>query len=260
MLTRIKTESEIKSMREGGKRLASILSDVIANVKPGVTTFELNTIAEKGIKKLGDAPAFLNYKPYGARRPFPAVICISVDDEIVHGIPNEVEKVLKDGSIVGLDIGIIHEGLFTDMARTVAVGKIDALSQSLIDVARVSLQKGIESAICGKTVGDISNAIGNYVTSFGFSVAEDLAGHGVGHQLHEDPYVPNEGKPNNGLKLLENMTLALEPMVNQGSPRIILGSDGYTYRTSDGGRSAHFENTILIKLNGPAEILTPLDY
>lgn len=254
-MSRIKSEKEIELMREGGKRLGFVLGKIMDAVKPGISTFELNSIAEQEIKKLGDKPAFLHYTPAGAERPYPAVICISIDDEIVHGIPNEKEKILKNGSIVGLDIGIIHEGLFTDMARTVPVGKIDATAQSLINVARESLKLGIEQAKAGNTIGDIGNAIESYVKKFGFTVAEDLAGHGVGHKLHEDPFVPNQGKPKRGETLKQYMTLALEPMVNEGSRRIILDDDGYTYKTEDGGRSAHFEDTILITA-GEAEILT----
>lgn len=230
---------------------------IMKMVEPGISSIELNNLAEKMAIAGGDKPAFLNYKPYGAKRPYPASLCVSVNEEIVHGIPNEGEKILKDGDIVSLDMGLIHRGLVTDMAVTVPVGKIDASAQKLIEVCGESLMKGILSANGGNTIGDIGFAIERFVRPFGYGIVRELAGHGVGYKVHEDPYVPNFGKRGAGEKLKSGMILAIEPMVNEGSEKIILDKDGYTYHTADGKRSAHFEHTILIT-KGKAEILTKL--
>lgn len=251
----IKTKKEIEILEEGGWRLAEIMNKISGSVKPGISALELNDLAQRLALEGGDKPAFLNYKPYGARRPYPASLCVSVNDEIVHGIPNESDKVLKEGDIVSLDMGIIHKGLITDMAITVPVGNIDEKSQKLIDVTRESLNKGIEASNAGNTIGDIGFAIQKYVKPFGYGIVRELAGHGVGYKVHEEPYVPNFGRRGGGDKLKEGMILAIEPMINEGTEKIILDKDGYTYRTADGGRSAHFEHTILIT-SGKAKILT----
>ncbi len=253
----IKTAEEIAILREGGKRLAEILCALERAVKPGVSASELNALAEKLVAEGGDKSAFLKYKPYGASRPYPASLCVSINDEVVHGIPNESEKILKEGDIVSLDMGLIHKKLFTDMAVTVAVGKIDTSAQNLLKVTEGALEKGISMAIAGNRVGHISNAIQSFIKPHGFGIVEELAGHGVGYKVHEDPYVPNYGSKNSGAILKAGMVLAIEPMVNEGVKAVVLDSDGYTYRTADGKRSAHFEKTILIT-EGVAEILTKL--
>lgn len=253
----IKTKEDIEILREGGYRLAEIIKAVSESAKPGVSSVELNNLAEKMATDGGDKPAFLNYKPYSAKRPYPASLCVSVNDEIVHGIPNEDEKILKEGDIVSLDMGLIHKGLITDMAVTVPVGKIDDSAQKLIEVCRESLMKGIEAANGGKNVGDISFAIERHIRPFGYGIVRELAGHGVGYKVHEDPYVPNYGSRGSGERLKPGMVLAIEPMVNAGTEKIILDKDGYTYRTADGKKSAHFEHTILITKK-EAEILTKL--
>lgn len=237
--------------------MAEIMKAIAQKVAPGISSTELNNLAEKMAIDGGDKPAFLNYKPYGAKRPYPASLCVSVNDEIVHGIPNEDDKILKEGDIVSLDMGLIHRGLITDMAVTVPVGKIDDSARKLIEVCGESLTKGIEAAKGGNTIGDIGFAIEKYVRLFGYGIVRELAGHGVGYKVHEQPYVPNFGKRGAGEKLKSGMVLAIEPMLNEGTREIILDKDGYTYRTKDGKRSAHFEHTILITKK-EAEILTKL--
>lgn len=237
--------------------MAEILRELEAAVPRCGTAAELNTLAEKLVAQGGDRSAFLNYKPYGAKRPYPATLCVSINDEVVHGIPNEGEKILKEGDIVSLDMGLIHGGLVTDMAVTVPVGKVDAKAVRLLRVTKQALEKGIAAALAGNRVGDISFAIESFIKSVaeGFGIVEDLAGHGVGYKVHEDPYVPNYGKQHSGPLLKAGMVLAIEPMVNEGTKAVVLSPDGYTYKTKDGKCSAHFEHTIVITENG-AEILT----
>lgn len=247
-------EKEIEIIREGGKRLAAVLRKVAKEVSPGISTKELDNLAEKLIREGGDEPAFLNYTPDGAKFPYPATLCVSVNNEIVHGIPSD-KRILKDGDIVGLDLGLRHKGFFTDMAMTVPVGRIDKNAEKLIKVTKESLAKGIAAARSGGFVGDIGEAIENFVKPHGYGVVKMLGGHGVGKKVHEDPYVPNYGKKGTGQKLVPGMILALEPMLNEGTDKVFLDNDGYTFKTKDGKRSAHFEHTILITEN-KAEILT----
>lgn len=254
-MAKIKTEEEIEILREGGRHLASVLKDVVKAVKPGVSSAELNRIAEEKVRAFGDEPAFLNYTPWGAERPYPATLCVSVNDEVVHGIPNEGEKILKEGDIVSLDIGLKHRGLFVDMARTVPVGTVDANALKLIKATEESLRKAIAAVKDGAELNDIGRAIEDYVQPLGFGIVEDLGGHGVGHKVHEPPYIHNYGMDGKSEKLKEGMVLALEPMLNERTERVILDKDGYTYRTKDGGRSAHFEHTIVVTKKG-AEIIT----
>ena len=252
----IKTKEEIEILREGGRRLALILNEVAKVVKPGVSTDELNNLAEKLARDNGDEPAFLNYKPKGMR-PYPASICVSVNDEIVHGIPNENPKILKEGDIVSLDMGLTHKGLITDSAITVPVGKIDEASLKLINTTKDALYAGIKAVKDGKTVGDIGYAIERVAKAADFRIVEELCGHGVGYEVHEDPYVPNYGERGMGDKLKSGMVIAVEPMLNEGGREIVLDDNGWAYRTADGKRSAHFEHTIAITPNGP-EVLTRL--
>jgi methionyl aminopeptidase len=218
---------------------------------------ELDKLARKLVEEGGDKSSFLNYKPVGAKRPYPAALCVSINDEIVHGIPNETPKILKEGDIVSLDMGLIHKGLFTDSAITVGVGEVDEAGKKLMEVTKRALMEGIKAAKAGKFVRDISYAIEKYVRPQRYGIVEELCGHGVGYKVHEDPYVPNyciEGKTE---KLKAGMVIAIEPMLNEGSKHITLDADQWTYRTKDGKRSAHFEHTIVITKNG-AEILTLL--
>ena len=249
----IKTTEEIEIIREGGKRLAFILSTLEAAIRPGITTRELDTLAEKLMREGGDIPAFLNYTPEGARTPYPSSLCVSVNDEIVHGIASD--RVLLEGDIIGIDTGIQHKGLFTDSALTVPVGKIDEAAKKLIQVTEASLFVGIDAARAGKTIGDIGFAVEKYVKEHGFVIVEELGGHGVGYQQHEDPHIANYGERGQGMRLKPGMVLALEPIVNEGTRYIKLMPDGYTFVTRDHKRSAHFEHTILITEGAP-EILT----
>lgn len=256
----IKTKEEIEILREGGKRLATVLYKVKEKVKPGISTWELDKYAYGLIKEIGDEPAFLNYRPEGAEFPYPASICISVNSEVVHGIPSK-EKILQEGDIISLDLGLKHKGLYTDMALTVPVGEISPASAKLIKITERALGVGVNAAQGGNRVGDISNAIENFVRSpknnQRYGIVEVLSGHGVGKHIHEDPYIPNFGKANTGAKLLPGMVIAIEPMLNNGTKNVILDKDGYTFRTADGKKSAHFEHTILIT-DGEPEILTKI--
>lgn len=250
----IKTKEEIEILREGGKHLAEVLSKVKEKVAPGVSTKDLDGYAFKLIKELGGVPAFLYYRPEGADRPYPASLCVSVNDEVVHGVPRR-EKILKEGDIVSLDLGLKYKGLFTDMALTVPVGKISPAVQKLLEITQKALEVGISVAQGGNTVGDIGHAIESFVRPYRYGIVEVLSGHGVGRAIHEDPYVPNFGKKGTGAKLVPGMVLALEPMLNNGTKHVTLDEDGYTIRTADGKKSAHFEHTILITKGDP-EILT----
>ncbi len=252
----IKTKEEIEILREGGKRLAKILHAVSKKVAPGISTIELDKYARELIARGGDVAAFLNYKPYGASYPYPAAICISVNHEVVHGIPTK-EKILHEGDIVSLDLGLKHEGLFTDHCVTVPVGPISKKSELLLSVTKSALYEGIMAARAGARVGDIGFAIESYIRPHKFGIVRELAGHGVGREIHEDPYVPNYGKNGTGAVLKQGMVIAIEPMVNEGTDEVILSDDGYTYETADHKKSAHFEHTILIT-DGDPEILTEL--
>ncbi len=257
MAVTIKTKEEIEILRAGGKRLASILAELVRAVRPGMSTLELDNLARKLAEEGGDKPAFLNYKPAGMKRPYPAAICVSVNDEVVHGIPNENPKILKDGDIVSIDMGLNHKGLFTDSAITVPVGVVDTEANDLLLTTRQSLMEGIKAIKEGAYVRDISYAIERHIRPKRYGIVEELCGHGVGHKVHEDPFIPNFCLESKGERLKAGMVLALEPMVNEGGKHIKLDADGWTYRTADGKRSAHFEHTVVVTKSG-AEILTEL--
>jgi methionyl aminopeptidase len=251
----IKTPEEIEIIREGCRNLAIVLHKVVEKVAPGVSTKDLDIYAEKIIREMGDIPAFLNYRPEGASTPFPATLCVSVNDEVVHGIPSK-KRILKEGDIVSLDLGTKHKGLFTDMALTVPVGKVSEKNLKLLQVTEQALRVGVDSAVAGNTVGDIGYAIENFVHAQGrYGIVEILAGHGVGRAIHEDPYIPNFGKKGHGAKLVPGMIVAIEPMINLGTKNVTIDDDDWTFRTADGQNSAHFEHTILITDSEP-EILT----
>lgn len=250
----IKTPKEIEILREGGKRLATVFLKLKEIIKPGISTKDLDDYASKLIKEMGDEPAFLNYRPEGADFAYPASLCVSVNNEVVHGIPS-TKKILQKGDIVSLDLGLKHKNLFTDMAVTVPVGEISFASQKLIEVTEKALEVGINAAQSGNRVGDISNSIENFVRPYKYGIVEVLSGHGVGKAIHEDPCVPNFGKAGVGAKLAPGMVIAIEPMLNNGTKNVILDKDRYTFRTADDKKSAHFEHTILITENEP-EILT----
>lgn len=248
----IKSKKEVDYIKESCRIVAETLQLLKSNVKPGITTLELDKITEDYIRSNNAVPAFKGYSQ-GSAPGFPGSVCSSVDDEVVHGIPSS--RILKDGEIVSLDIGVLKNGFFGDAALTVAVGNISDEKQKLMDVTERSLQLGIEQAVAGNKVHDISNAVQVYVESNGFSIVRDLCGHGVGKFLHEDPSIPNFGRKGTGPKLKNGMTLAIEPMVNAGKYDVTTANDGWTILTADGSTSAHFEHTILINNNSP-EILT----
>lgn len=255
----IATEQDIPILREAGKRLAYVLKTVGEKVAPGVSTNDLNTLAEKLIRENGDIPSLVGYTPHGAGRPYPATICISVNEEVVHGIPNENPRILEEGDIVGLDCVLTHEGLFVDSAITVIAGKGDSEAYekavALLRATQDALNAGIEVARMGAHIGDISAAIEAVGVLRGYGIVFELGGHGVGTSVHEEPYVPNVGDAGTGVELTPGMVIAIEPMFTEGTPRVKLLPDGYTFVTKDGSRSAHFEHTILIT-NGAPEVLT----
>lgn len=256
----IKTPEEIKVLREGGKKLAEIFEKVKEAAKPGVTTKELDRLAESLIFSIGGKPAFKGYRLSGNNKktsPYPASLCTSVNDEIVHGIPGD-DRVLKEGDIIGLDIGMAYNHLITDMAATKGVGKISELKQRLLDVTKEALFRGIAQVKEGAFVHDIGAAIQPFVESKGFKlVSRDLGGHGVGYTLHEEPLISNwHENANKRIELKAGMALAIEPMV-AGTSGIKLDPDGWTYRTADGSFAAHFEHTVVVTKIG-VEILTEI--
>ena len=248
----VKTSREIDLMREVGRVVAGILESVGKYIQPGIATEELDRIAEDYVLSQNAKPAFKGYG-FDKRNLFPATICLSIDDQVVHGIPGP--RKLEEGQLVSVDVGAIKNGYYGDAARTFALGKITEEKKRLMEVTEKSLYLGIENAVAGNHVEDISQAVQEYVEVNGFSVVRDLVGHGVGTKLHEDPPVPNYGKKGRGPLLRKGMTLAIEPMVNAGSYRVYTAKDGWTVYTSDGKPSAHFEHTVVIT-DGKPEILT----
>lgn len=249
----IKTKKEIEALREGGKRLSTILHAVAAKVAPGVSAKDLDMYAEELIRKGGDEPAFLNYRPHGAECPFPASLCVSINSHVVHGIPAK-DRILKEGDIVSIDLGLKHKGTFSDMALTVPVGKISKADLELLRATKEALMTGIQAAEVGNKTGDIGYAIEKFVAKR-YGIVRELAGHGVGREIHEDPYVPNFGKKGTGEPLVPGMVIAIEPMLNHGGDDVVMDRDRWTIKTADNKKSAHFEHTVLITENGP-EILT----
>ena len=252
----IKTPEEIKILRDGGKILASILLKVADKAKLGVTTFELDEYAEFLIKEAGGGSAFKNYKTGDDKYPFPSALCVSINDEVVHGIPAQ-DRILKEGDIISLDLGLKWRGLYTDAAITVGVGKISADAEKLLNVTKSAFEKGIKVIKEKSAIGDIGFAVQSYVEASGFNVVKKLVGHGVGYAVHEEPEIPNFGKKRSGEILKEGMILAIEPMVCFGSADVVLDKNGWTWKTKDGFLAAHFEHTIAVTKKG-CEILTKL--
>jgi len=244
----IKTPAQIDKMRANGRLLASCLYEVCTRVTPGVDTAHLDQIAEQMISDAGAIPAFKGYNG------FPSTICASINEEVVHGIPSK-KRILKDGDIFSIDIGLIKDGFFSDMATTVAVGNVNEEAQHLMQVTRESLWRGLEQVKIGNRLSDISHAVGSFVESEGFHVVEEYVGHGIGRKLHEDPQIPNFGLPGNGPRLREGMVFAIEPMVKLDPEPTRVLDDGWTVVTAGGGLSAHFEHTVALTDNG-FEILT----
>ena len=248
MAVSIKSKREIELMREAGRRLAIVHHELGQAIKPGISTWEIDQMGERLIRDFDCIPSFLNY------HGFPASICVSVNDEVVHGIPKKT-RILPEGDIVSLDAGLIYKGYHSDAARTHGVGNIDEEAKRLIDVTKQSFFEGIRYARQGCHLYDISNAIDAYVTANGYGIVRDLVGHGIGTGLHEDPQIPNFRQKRKGIKLSKGMTLAIEPMINQGRYDVVWLKDDWTVVTEDGTLSAHYENTVLIT-EGEAEILS----
>lgn len=247
----IKSEKEIELMQESGRILAKVLEELEHYAKPGISTLDIDKKCYEIIQSYGCTPSFLNYNG------FPASLCISVNDEVVHGIPDK-DHILREGDIVSLDCGVIYKGYHSDAARTIPIGEITSEAMKLIEVTKQSFYEGIKFAKEGKHLHDISEAIQSYVESFGFSVVRDLVGHGIGKDLHEEPQLPNFKQRNRGPKLQAGMTLAIEPMVNVGRYDVCWLDNDWTVVTEDGTLSAHHENTVLIT-NGEPKILTTLE-
>lgn len=250
----IKKENEIKILREAGKKLSFILHEVAELVRPGIASIELDFLAENLIKKNGGEPSFKNYKTSLDKIPYPASLCVSINDEVVHGIPSK-EKILKEKDIVSLDLGMKYSGLYVDTAITVPVGNADKDALKIIEITKKALSVGIGVIKDGACIGDVGYAIQSCVESASFNVVRKLVGHGVGYKVHEEPEIPNFGRHGSGLVLKVGMVLALEPMVVAGNSNIILDEDNWTWKTKDGSLSAHFEHTIVVTKNG-SEILT----
>lgn len=245
----LKSKHEIATMRAASRIVAEVLRELTQAARPGISTLELDTIAEHGIRKRGGIPAFKGY------RGFPKSLCVSVNEQVVHGIPSK--RRLKEGDIVGLDLGAIWDGYYGDAAVTVPVGRIAPEAEDLLAVAEASLYVGIKQARSGNYLSDISHAVQTYAESHGYNVVRVFVGHGIGTALHEEPQVPNFGPPSRGPRLKEGLVLAIEPMVNTGCAEVEILDDGWTVVTADGQLSAHFEHTVAITENGP-EILTAI--
>lgn len=244
----IKSQRELELMRHAGKVLAEVHEELHNIIRPGISTMEINQFADKLIRKHGCTPSFLHLYD------FPASICISINEEVVHGIPNK-RRLLKEGDIVSLDAGVCYKGYHSDAARTWGVGQISEEAQRLIDVTREAFFKGISKAVAGNHLNDICSTIGNYAEGHGYGVVEDLVGHGIGTQVHEEPEIPNFPMNHKGIKLCAGMTLAIEPMINQGTWEVEWLDDEWTVVTADRKLSAHYENTILVT-DGEPEILS----
>ncbi|MCQ2149325.1 MAG: type I methionyl aminopeptidase [Bacteroidales bacterium] len=246
-----KTEEEIELLRENAVIVSRTLAEVGKAVAPGVTTSELNRVAETFIRDNGAIPSFLGFEG------FPSAICASVNDVVVHGFPSDY--VLKEGDIVSVDIGTLYKGWNGDSAYTFPVGEVDAETRKLLDVTKASLYKGIEVAVAGNRTGDIGHAVQTYVESFGFSAVRELEGHGIGRQMHESPGVPNYGKQGRGAKLVDGMTICIEPMINAGTKGVYLAKNGWAVHTADHRKSAHYELTVVVR-RGKAELLSTFDF
>ena len=247
----IKRPAEIESMRAAGRILADILDVLHAELRPGVTTGELDEIAARMMR---DAGAVSSFKGYGSNPPFPGVICASINDEVVHGIPSRRRR-LADGDLVSIDVGCIVDGWHADCARTWSVGEPSAEVAQLIEVTRRGMEAGIAAAVPGNHLGDIGHAIESMAHDFGYGIVRPFVGHGIGRSMHEDPQVPNYGRPGAGMLIEAGMCFAIEPMYNLGGDEVFVEDDGWTVRTVDGARSAHFENTIAVTADGP-DVLT----
>lgn len=250
-MIRCKTKEEIEWMKEGGKILASIMRESKKFAIVGANSKDVDDFFHDEIIKAGCVPAFLNYRPHGAKRPFPATICVCVNHEIVHGIPNENPKIFQEGDIVTFDAGLIYKGMYLDHAWTFPIGTISKEARILLQATEEALYIGIKQAKIGRQIGDISHVIEERAYKDDLFVVDGLSGHGVGYAIHEDPYVPNIGDPRTGEKIEEGLVIAIEPMFALGASDIILEKDGQTYSTKDGSLSSQFEHTIAVTKEGP---------
>jgi len=249
----VKRPAEIEQMRGAGQILASILEVLRAEMRPGVSTGDLDTIAERMIRDAGAVPSF---KGYGSNPPFPGSICASLNDEVVHGIPSPHRR-LADGDLVSIDIGCILDGWHADCARTWTVGRVPRKVTELIDATRRGMEAGIAAAMPGNRIGDVGHAIESVAHRHGYGIVRPFVGHGIGQQMHEEPQVPNYGRRGTGLLIEPGMCFAIEPMFNLGGDEVFVEDDGWTVRTADGGLSAHFENTIAVTEGGPNVLTVP---
>lgn len=250
----IKTEKDIATIREGGHLIAHIVEELLQEVRPGISTWEIDELAERKILSIGGVPAFKGYRGNPKDTPFPGTICASIDSEVVHGIPRK-DRILREGNLFKLDIGMRYKGRYTDMARTFAVGKVSRDAQKLLDVTQESLEVGVQTIRHGSTVHQYARAVQQYVESFGYGVVRDLVGHGVGYEVHEAPQIPNcVDARTPDFTFQKGMVIALEPMVNIGTWRVDLARDGWTFETSDHSLSAHFENTYAVLKDGVEQL------
>jgi methionyl aminopeptidase len=251
----IHNEQDLALLRESGRRLGAVLATLEAAVEPGVTTKELDELAYEQISAGGDTPAFLNYQPDFSSTPFPGSVCVAINDEVVHGIPDQPNRTLAEGDIIGLDCGLIHEGLYSDSAITVPVGEVSADTRKLLNATREALNAGINAVHAGVRVGDIGEAISAVAEREGLGLVRELGGHGLGYSPHSDPMIPNFGRAGDGVRLPAGSVIALEPMFTLGGDDIQLDPDGWTIRTRDASRSAQFEHSLLVTEEG-ADVLT----
>lgn len=242
-------------MRRAGKVVAEVLDLLREAVRPGISTGELDRMAEEHIRSCGAEPAFKGYRPAPSMSPFPGTICASINEEIVHGFPNDGRR-LAEGDILSVDVGACLDGYYGDAACTYPVGSVSAERRKLLDVTEASLNRAIAAALAGRTIGDIGHAVESYVVPLGYGIVRDFTGHGVGKKLHEAPQVPNFGRSGRGVTLQPGMTLAIEPMIMTGREKVLIGENGWVVVTADGSDAAHFERSIAVTADGP-EILTP---
>lgn len=256
-MIRLKTKEEIEHLRAGGKILSGLLDDLEKMVAPGVTTLDLNDRAMEIMEEVGAEPVLLGYHPEFAPRPFPAAICVSINDIVEHGIPNEAPRTIQDGDIVSIDVTLGYEGMVVDSGRTVPAGNVAPEVLKIVEVTKEARAVGIKAAQVGAQIGDIGHAIEEFVRPFGYGIVEELCGHGVGYAVHEDPIVPNIGRAGTGPVIQPGLVLAIEPMLTLGKKDVEFDEeDGYTVRTKDGSMATHFEHTVVITENGPEVVTT----
>lgn len=255
--TVLKSPAEIEIMDEANRIIREILTELRKRIRPGMTTLEVDRFAEERIRAAGGVPAFKGYPHRGDGRDFPATVCASVNDEVVHGVPSD-RVVLREGDILSVDLGVLYKGYYGDAAETFPVGHVGPVAQRLLRVTREALERGVSACRPGRRVSDIGHAVQSHVEAHGFSVVREFVGHGIGTRLHEEPQIPNFGPPGRGVRLEPGMVLAIEPMVNAGGAEVVLSaSDGWTARTRDGSLSAHFEVSVAVTENGPRPLGEP---